>query len=409
MALRQRSNVAILAGRASYQLGQFALIVAPSFWLADGDYERLVVMYTTTSILVLSALIALHASILRVDHGVFARAHPSLACFLLGVPLTLVATAVTVGFGARSGDEMLATLGFGIAAVLNGDVLLRSSLAARDGRPLTAGALELWAGVAVVAAVAVLALFKSDQPITWSIGYLVASTVAALAAWAVRSGSGRARTSAAEIGSAAWAILSDGKLLLVTGLLMSAFNRVDFLLLSVLASDEESTRYALATRFAGPALVGLSALNNSMFIRQLERKRDLPALSAYTRSVVPRLVKLTVGVCAVALLAAVALTQTVDNFGSRQLVLPSAILLLATCIFAASVPWAFALNTIGHERHWMAILAVTLLIDAGLVATVGHRDAVACALSWLATQMVVFVAVRRAARRVGLDTKSMPA
>jgi O-antigen/teichoic acid export membrane protein len=83
-----------------------------------------------------------------------------------------------------------------------------------------------------------------------------------------------------------------------------------------------------------------------------------------------------------------------DSIANRDLVLPTALLAVATIPFALALPYGFALTAFGLERRWLVILAVATAADLCAVLVLGDRGAAVTAMIWVVTQVGVLVAVR---------------
>ena len=182
----------------------------------------------------------------------------------------------------------------------------------------------------------------------------------------------------------------------------SAFNRTDYLILSWIGTDAEAARYAIASRAAGPVLIGLGSLNNSLFVHQVAARGDRRRIAAMTRRAALRLAVVTLALVPLSALAVAAMGLLSSSVADRRLVVPTVLLVTACVPFAVAIPWGYAFNALGQEPRWMRVLIAGLVLDAILVVLVGVHGATWTAVAWLVTQTVVLGATLRQRRPIGL-------
>jgi O-antigen/teichoic acid export membrane protein len=190
------------------------------------------------------------------------------------------------------------------------------------------------------------------------------------------------------------AVVKDARTLIAIGVVAMAFNRADYLVLSEVGTESEATRYALATRVVGPVLIALGSLNNSLYVRQIRVRDDIPALLEMTQRASRRVGALAVFVAPLAVGVVALLGLVSDTFARRSLVGPTALLSLATIPYAFAIPYGFALNATNRERWWLLIIGVATALDAAAVAILGSAGSITTALLWVGTQTLVLGAVR---------------
>ena len=183
--------------------------------------------------------------------------------------------------------------------------------------------------------------------------------------------------------------------MIAIGFVSIAFNRADYLVLTVVGTESEAARYAIATRIVGPVLIALGSLNNSLYVRQINLRDDSAAFVQLTRRTARRVGLLAMVVAPVALLAIVFMDYVSETFAARSLLLPALLLAVATIPYAFAISYGFALNAQGRERVWLMILSTATVVDLIAVGLVGHRGATATAALWLGTQFLVWVMVTR--------------
>jgi O-antigen/teichoic acid export membrane protein len=142
-------------------------------------------------------------------------------------------------------------------------------------------------------------------------------------------------------------------------------------------------------------LIALGSLNNSLYVRQINARERPQELAALTRSASRKIGVLSLAVVPVSLAVVWMFEAVSASIATRQLMLPTLLLALATVPYAFAVPYGFALNAQNRERMWLVIILVATLVDVVAVVAVGSRGATAVAAIWLVTQIGVWVAVTR--------------
>lgn len=393
-------GVRILGGRVVNQTGVLVALLAPSFTLADPAYADLLVAFTVTSIAVTAVLGSLQAALVRAGEGdpLFDRSvRVNATLGVVGVPL---ATLLTLAWlGSTSGPDVVLAFAYGLGALAAADIMLGASTLAASGHPTRSATVEAIAGGLLVATSVVLLVVDEARPWMWAVGFAASMC----GATAIRFTTGLHHRPAAgahpPLVRLAWSAVSAGRTFLAAGLVTAAFNRADFLVMSQVAEAAETSRYGIAVRFAGPLLVALGALNNSLYVRQVAVNHDVAAVVATTVPTRRRVLRAAGAFIVGPLLLVVVADLVLDDIARRELVLPVAILLVAGVVYAGSVPWGFALNATHHEAVWTTIVLAGLVVDLAAVVVVGDRGAVAVAWCWLGTQVVVAGGVALAKRR----------
>jgi O-antigen/teichoic acid export membrane protein len=172
--------------------------------------------------------------------------------------------------------------------------------------------------------------------------------------------------------------------------------------MSWIGSDAEAARYAIATRVAGPVLIALGSLNNSLFVNQVAQGRDLSRIARITGPAARRLGAITVVITPLLVAGVLLLGMFSASIADRHLVVPTLLLLLACVPFAVAIPWGFAFNAVGEEPRWMQVLLFGIALNAVLVVAFGRWGATWTAAAWLVTQSAVLGATMVQRRRVGL-------
>jgi len=315
----------------------------------------------------------------------------------------VVKSLVLAGFGALIATAaLLPTIGAQpwLLAVLAGGVVssiasLGASLQALGGRFGRAAGIDIATGA--LFGLATLFLVASSAPIeVWAGGYLAVWLATALVC-ACGPLSFQPFSGVETFGSFGH-VLRGAATMIAIGFVAMAFNRSDFLALTIVGSDTEATRYALAGRIVGPIMVALGSLNNSLYVRQIQLDADPRAVSALTRRT-----SRAVGLLAAALVPVVGLLVVVlgalsESFRDRSLMAPSLLLALSTVAFAFAVPYGYGLSARGKEMRWLLVLAGATVADLIAVLLFGDLGATAVAGLWLATQTCLLVVVRLVSR-----------
>jgi O-antigen/teichoic acid export membrane protein len=399
-SLAARPSMRVLGGRAVYQFGQFVFLVAPRTVMTAAEYERFTLLFVIPSIVVVALLIALHAAMLRGGERYYGRTRPYLCAGALAVPLVVLSILITVFQRDVGRSDVAAVFVFAGASGLTADLLLSASLLARAGRFARSAVVEAVAGTLLVVVTMVLVLADVSSLTGWALGYLVVSSAGALVGrTATRTGGfGTQPAQLSRIGEVVW----EARGLLLGGLIASMFNRADFVVMSWVASSAEASTYALATRFAGPVLVGLGALNNTLYMHQLAARGNNAGIARITARATHRVFAAAAAVCLAAALVIAAAGVIIDSETFHATIAPSIVLLAAAALFATSVPWGFAMNAAGRESTWNTLLVGAIAFDLLGVLIIGRRGALEVALCWLATQAVLIALVVVARRRIGL-------
>lgn len=390
--LGARPTSAVLAGRLVAQGGFFAFAVFPAFVLDDGAFNELTIAVTVVLLMVVAPVSALQLHLVRAEEAPAMVKQFVAASAALAVPLAIVAVALLQAFGGSSLGSALVAFG-GIANVA---VTAGSSCLARGGRFLASAATDASSGV-LLGVTAFLLVLVDASSVVWALSYALAWVIAAaITMWYSFRAVSTAGAPRLDLRlSTAWPMVA-------SGLLSQAFNRLDYLVLTVVAIEAESARYVLAARFVGPILIALGSLNNSLYVHQIERRDRRDELVAVTNRVMVRTAAIALAWVPLALLITLALNAASDSFAERSLIVPVALLSAAAVPFAVTIPWAFGLNAIGHERTWLAILGLATAGNVVSVALFATSGAVACAAIWLITQLSVAAAVFGVRRRFGL-------
>jgi O-antigen/teichoic acid export membrane protein len=386
----RRPGVVVLVGRAAAQAGFFMFTVGPAFTLTDRRYNELIVGITVMLLAVVAPVGAFQQHVVRTTGALESRRDAFAKSSLLASILAAAATAALVlihGFGP-------VPVLLGLASVASTVPALGSSLYALSNRFRRSAALDAVSGLLFVAVT--VPLVVADASVTaWAVAYLAvwgASAAVTLVAPAMVVTAGP--NALGNFRQAVWS----ARTLVVIGVVAMAFNRADYLALTVVGSEEQATRYALASRVIGPIMIALGSLNNSLYPRQINARED-PRLVARMTASMSRRVGVLAGCAAPLVVGAVALVSAAsDSIANRDLVLPTALLAVATIPFALALPYGFALTAFGLERRWLVILAVATAADLCAVLALGDRGAAVTASIWVVTQVGVLVAVRVATR-----------
>jgi O-antigen/teichoic acid export membrane protein len=384
--LDARPTAVVLVGRALSQLGLLIFIVLSSLTLTDGGFNALIVGITINAMLITAPCAALQMHFVRHDAPNLVGASRTIA--LLAVACAVPALGLTFLIGGNHSWYPVLAAG----TVLTALPVYRTTQLAAESRFSESALLDSIFGLLLAAASAIM--LTTENPANWALAYAVASlTYAVLIVFLFRIDRPPTGGERPRLWSSTWA----ARALILLGIVSLAFNRIDYLVMTLVASDAEATRYALAGRVVGPVLLMLGSLNNSLYVRQIglagpELRRLTSRVSRKMGLIALMLVPcIAIGIATIGLL--------VDGLGSRDLVGPSTLLALATVPFAFVVPYSFAMSARNLERIWLAILAVAVAIDAVAVAVVGSHGAVAVAAVWLAIQICVALTTLRFASR----------
>jgi hypothetical protein len=393
-AAARRPALQILVGRAINQGGLFAFLVAASLRLPDLVVARFAVAVTVASFLAAGPVLAVQMSAARVqgpgDHA---------TSTLRSLSILLLVTTVASGgvASAISGPTLSGTLVVLATGCFGGTSALAFRIASL-GRSAASAATEALAGGLLAISVVVSFVVRAGA-VWWGVSMLAATASSMLAAVVVLvREERRRRLTAMPFGP--WGLVVQGRTMAVMGLVSGAYNRVDLLVLSIVASSLQTTRYALAGRFVGPLLVILSSLNNSLYVRQVAESTRA-GIAAVTAPTARRVLRLSLVVSPVVFAAVWGVSRVISGLGARDLVAPSGLLLAAAVFFAATVPWSFAFSAAGRELWWLLVMAVGVVLDAGAVAVLGDHGATTVAGCWLVVQALTWLAVEVIRRRAG--------
>jgi len=385
-SLRPSAGLTVLAGRAVAQAGFFAFTIGPALVLGDVQYNDLIIGVTVMMLAVVAPVAAFQQHLIRypdITRSVRSARSQSL---VLAAGCAVIGTAIAIGFGTPASLTLFLALG-GLVSCLPS---LAASLHALEARFTRSAVCDAVSGVLFVAAVLPLLVTGASSTV-WAATF---AGVWMLAAAATSFGPLAITTSATEspLGPMRQVLL-DARAMIGIGVVAMAFNRADYLALSVVGVASQTTRYAIATRVVGPILIALGSLNNSLYVQQIKLRAESASLSALTERASRRVGTLAVLIVPVPVVGIAVLGLLSDTFASMSLILPTAILALATVPFAFAIPYGFGFNAIGRERTWLSIISVATVADLAAVLVIGHRGAVATASLWLITQLFVWLTV----------------
>jgi O-antigen/teichoic acid export membrane protein len=386
--LRLSPGLTVLAGRAVAQAGFFAFTVGPALVLGDAEYNDLIVGVTVVMLAVIAPVAAFQQHLVRYSGVVHNVRDARIKSLVLASVCAGIGTASALAFGTPIGVTVLLAVGGLLSCIPS----LIASLHALDGRFERSALADAGSGLLFVAA-AVPLLITGAATIVWALAF---AGVWAIAAIATSVGPLAVRSSGAgsSIGPMR-TVLLDARAMIAIGIVAMAFNRADYLALSVVGDASEVTRYAIATRVVGPILIALGSLNNSLYVQQIKVRDDPGALSAITRRTSRRVGTLAIIIVPFPVIAVLLLEGLSGTFASKSLVMPTLLLALATVPYAFAIPYGFALNATGHERSWLGIITVATVADLVAVLALGGGGASTTATLWLVTQACVWLAVVR--------------
>lgn len=405
LGMFRRPGFVIFAGRAVSQGGFLAFILGPALVLPDSEYSDLVVSSVVSLLVVVAPTIAFQlflirlASIRTASRSALIRSL-QLACIgaLLGVALLLL-------LPIAADVWLLFMVGGGVLSVVPA---LASSLHAVDGNCGRSALVDAGSGVFFsIAAVGLVAL--SAPLVVWALGYALVWGLGCLISL-VGPLSIRMTGSVTELGRIG-PLLRRSSVLLTLGLVSMAFNRSDFLALSVVGTDTQAARYAVASRIVGPIMVAISSLNNSLYVRQLELRNSPAELKTITTKTAVVMATVALALVPLTLVTVRAIELVSDSFDSRDLLKPAILLALASVPYAFASPFGYALIARGLEARWLAILMLATIADLIAVLLLGGFGATIVSLLWVATQMGVLLLVllvfRRSTRAVVADSTAV--
>jgi O-antigen/teichoic acid export membrane protein len=186
------------------------------------------------------------------------------------------------------------------------------------------------------------------------------------------------------------------------GMVNGGYQRLDVLVLGLVAGVAAAGTYASAYRFLGLFAV-LARGFGMVFFARLSAGDALDERWQSLRRRGARLFALTI--VPPALICAIAMPAMIDlvfgpHFASSTT--PARLLLLSLIPYALYLPNAHALNAGGRESALFRVLLVGMVIEAVLVAVLGHAwGASGAAVGWCLSELVVLGGVARQARRLG--------
>lgn len=390
--LNARPTAIVFVGRAVSQVGLLAFAFLPSFRLTDRDFNALTVALIVGQLTCIAPATAFQTHLVRSP----ARRYPRDLVWVVaaGVVGATVSLAVIAALGSLRWWSVF------VAAASAATLLpaVWSSLLALQGRFVRSAATDAIGGLALGATALVLVAVDVG-PAAWAISYL-ATVLVAIVAGAILARV--VERSPAEDGSArSWiGALRQSSALIAIGFLAMSFNRADYLILTVIGSDTEAVRYALAGRFVGPVLVVLGSLNNSLYVRQVSSS-SREAVGELTMAVVRRVGAVAIAAVPVTVLVVAAIGMLSGSFADRELLVPTLLLSIAVVPFAFAIPFSYALVALGEERVWFWILLIGGIVDALLVVAFGRHGATATALVWVFVQCGVAGSLFAVTRRRG--------
>ncbi len=386
--------VIVLVGRAAAQAGIFCFTAGPSLVLSDSSYNELLIGITVMLLAVSAPVGAFQQHLIRTssirESSTDALAKSvalAVGCSFLGFGVLLLLTPI--------GMWMVFLVVASIASVVPP---LGASLHALGGGYVRSAAIDAVSGVLLVCATIILVIVEASLAQFMSV-YMVVWCLAAVAAFVgpIRFPLSNVRIPTARLAD----IARESWPMIAIGIMAMAFNRADYLVLTIVGSDAEASRYALASRLIGPILIALGSLNNSLYVRQINARDDTEVMRAITGNAARKVGFLAIAVAPM-IVGAVALVGRVsESIGDRDLVPTTVLLVVAAIPYAYAIPYGFALNAAGRERTWLTILSVATFGDLLAVLVVGRHGASVTAAVWVVVQVLVCVALMRAWKRLG--------
>lgn len=378
----------VLLGRATAQAGFFAFAIGPSLVLSDPDYNDLIVGVTVVLLTVVAPVGAFQLHLARVPKILDQTRSALKKTLLLATSCSIGGFALISVLNGVSVTGALLVLG----GVANIGPTFGSTIHALNEKFVVSALLDATSGILLT--IATIVLVVVDAPLqAWATGYL--------GVWLVASGAATIGPLAISITQNAGSlggmvsVLRASAAMLSIGVVAMAFNRTDYLALTVVGTPDEAARYAIASRVVGPIYIALGSLNNSLYVRQIGARDDDGEIDRLTSTA-----SRSVGLLALAFVPVVAGAVAVlgvvsESFADRALVGPSVLLALATIPFAFAIPFGFGLAAKGRETKWLMVLLVATLVDLALVLAVTPHDAPTVAVLWLIVQIGVVIATRR--------------
>jgi O-antigen/teichoic acid export membrane protein len=385
------SSFTILKGRACYQLGVFAFAVLPSARLSNTKFEQYSLAFIFPTLFVLSTGVAFHSWIARERTTV---ASPLRGVVVLGLVGCILSVPFYLAVAGTASLHVEATIGFG--AIVQSMLLFRATSAAQTHEFKTSARIEATLGLILVMFAAVTFLTGLGQtPLEWAVAWCFGSLLTLGVSQLLRTARVEVPAhSAKALSTQLWG----ARTLILLGLLSSTFNRADYLVMTVVSTELQTTRYALAARITGVLLVGLGSLNNSLYLQQVALKSETGKLFALSQRWSKRLTLASLATVPF-LLGFCLLAQSFVTSWHLRLVPVALVLGVSIAFYAATLPWAHALNATGRETTWMQILAAGTASNIAMVLAFGHFGATAVAGCWLCSQILVAVLTIGSLRR----------
>lgn len=380
-----RPVVLILLGRAVSQGGFFVFLVAPAVKLGDSHYNALITTVTLGLLFVTAPMGAFQQHLVRLPAVIERPGLALLRSAQLGAVGLAAAWLISLWFIPAA---------WWVGAVLVGNLVAglvawSATLLAVHHRFRKSAFVDGFSGLTLLGA-ALVAWATNSGVVIWAVGFGLAWAGAAIVAGvALRVAPS---TTVAEPPPTR-ALYGQSARLLLIGIAAMAFNRSDYLVLTLVGDPSEASRYALASRFIGPALIALGSLNNSLYPRQVQMRDDLPALRRLSNRVGVRAVALAVAVGVASIVGVMILDHVSTEIASRDLLVPTIILAASVVPYALVVPLSFAFTAIHQEHVWLGILIAATVGDALMVWAFGDRGATTVATIWLITQVAVAATV----------------
>ena len=202
-------------------------------------------------------------------------------------------------------------------------------------------------------------------------------------------------------GLRAWQMLRESAPFLALGLLNAGYLRIDIVILGIVATPHAVGVYSAAYRLLGPFTLLMSGFGTVFFSRLSAGGGTSAQWHAIRRRGRLLLFVSMLPLVLAAFAAAPWLINWIYGPAFSAAGVPARILICSILPIAWYWPSAHALNAAGRERTWTLLLARLMIIDALLVAVLGHLlAATGAAVAWLLAESLLLVPVSREAARL---------
>jgi hypothetical protein len=392
--LRSSPILTILIGRGFYQVGVLAIVLLPSTRLSNADFEKYTVAVVVPSLVILSTGIAFHGWIIREWERVAFPLRSISALSALVFPISLLVTLFLAGPGS-----VIVALVTALTASLQSIILFCATGAARKGNSKVSALIETSLGLSLIfAAVFTKVTSAGRHSINWAVAGLLGSVISIFfSVYAFGEVFAEIPESTPFLGFSIRQQLLNARTMITLGTLAAFFNRGDFLIMTLVATETQTTRYAVASRLSGLVLVGLSSLNNSLYLQQVRLREDAKSLHALNRRWSWKLGLVALGLSPLLVLTA-EVAGKLSNSWDLTLSPVVGVLSLAILAYAITAPWAYSLNATGRENTWGKIVITGTAINMTGVIFFGRHGATPVAACWLGTQLAVLSLTLRSSR-----------